>query len=123
MMNRKLSAKFQQLQIERVLRAETIADLLAAEVDLAVRKSLRSRNVHRTADILRGIPDKLEKTLGPLLEKALAMVSPGISLRPDWDSPQDILERSLRVHNHGRGGHWERGSVPSWGQYQPSLRT
>lgn len=61
MINRRLASRFTHLQIERVLRAESIAELLAAQVDRSLKQALKKRQAADIADILAELPDRLTR--------------------------------------------------------------
>jgi len=61
MINRRLATRFTHLQIERVLRVETIAELMSAQVGRTIRQVMGKRNPQGISDELAQLPNRLSR--------------------------------------------------------------
>lgn len=59
MINRRLATRLTHLQIERILRVETVAELMAAQVGRTLQRTLAQRKPQKITDTLAELPERL----------------------------------------------------------------
>jgi len=109
-LNQKLAARFEHLQIERILRSEVIADLLGNEVDRVVDEVLqivqRKRDsATRSADIsdaLKKIPGEADRDLREIDVPPGTLVLRGSGESPCKDPASGLLPEDSTLCGPGR---------------------